>query len=816
MKAGETSTVIAKRNPVATYLWRTFVFIVIYIIGIQVGVLLTHNIGKAPPIWVPLGISIALIYYWGYGYLFLFFAISLTAAILSGLPILASLPPIMASTLGCYLAVLILKRIININPGLTSLRDVIAVQLMAMLVPILPASVGSLSFLAGGVIDSSGILYFWLAWWAIDLLGIMLMVPLLLVWNSSLVTKSQYMRKRWDWLLLTVVVFLTWWIFHQEFKIPFNFGSLTYLIFPFLFWIALRLYQPGVTLANLCISVMALFTVFYRTQAGTAPSIEYLILLELFLMALIFTSLTIAALFTERDIANSRLREFNINLETQINQRTTEYKSLNDRLKQELRSRHTVEKELRISQQNLRTIIDNISDAIVLVNTDGKVVDMNENVLSLFRVDREMALHTFDLKEFSSPKENQRELSARFNRALKGENVTFDWTARRPSDNSTFDVEVSMKPIRLNNQQLVVTSIRDLSERKQAKAAEHEQRILAEALQNTAAALSSTLELNEVFDRILKNVGKVVPHDAVNLMLIENGIARIVHSHGYRKLGMLNYIHNIRFDVANTYTLRTMIESGKPIIIPDVHKSTAWALPQGIKWIQSYAGAPIRIRGTAIGFLQLDSGTPGFFNKEHSDRLMAFANQAAVAIENARLYGELQKLAITDPLTGLLNRHGFNPQARREFEIAHRYQRKAAMIFFDIDHLKNINDEHGHPTGDKALQTIADCCRNVLREIDLIGRYGGDEFIIMLPETGLEDAYDIATRLKKSINSSSIQQRDKKVTVTISMGVAGRTPEINSLEELIDCADRGSYLAKSKGRDSIATVQSFGKPTNPK
>ena len=94
-----------------------------------------------------------------------------------------------------------------------------------------------------------------------------------------------------------------------------------------------------------------------------------------------------------------------------------------------------------------------------------------------------------------------------------------------------------------------MASIRDLTERINIMNAEHEQRVLAEALQNTAAALSSVQNLDEVFDKILKNVGNVVPHDAVNLMLIEDGIARIVHSHGYKKLGMLEYIRDVRFEV---------------------------------------------------------------------------------------------------------------------------------------------------------------------------------------------------------------------------------------------------------------------------
>ncbi len=810
------------QNPVVKYLGKSFIFIVSYFIGIQFGLLITSRLNMVSIVWVPLGIGIALVYLWGYRYLPIFSIISLVTAIWTELPLIPSAVTVIATTLSCYLAVHLLKNKPKINPALTSLRDILVLLFVGMIIPLLPATVGTASFLFADIIDKSRLISIWLGWWAVDLLGIILIVPLILVWYTNLKGKSNYIKKRFDWIFLPLVVLLTWWIFGQEIGTPIYFGSLTYLIYPFLFWIALRLYQPGVTLANLFVCMISFYTAVKWYPAITDTPVNSLIMLEVFILALSLTSLTLASLFTERKETNLHLQEFNQNLEEKIIQRTRELKSLNSQLKQELRSRHDVEKELRDSQESLRTVIDNISDAIVLINTEGNVVDVNENVLSMFRVNREKALNLFHLEDFSSPQKSRRQLDAYFLRALKGENLTFDWVARRPLDDSNFEVLITMKRVLLNDQPLVVVSIRDISERKRAEAAEHEQRILAEALQNTAAALSSTLELDEVFDRILNNVGKVVPHDAVNLMVIEGTTARIIHSHGYQKLGMLNYIRNIRFDISQTYSLRAMIESGKPMIIPDVTKSPEWVLPHGIKWIRSYAGAPIRIRGTVIGFLQLDSGTPDFFKKEDSERLLAFADQAAVAIENARLYGELQKLAITDPLTGLLNRRGFDPPALREFEIARRYHHKLSVIFFDIDHLKKINDACGHPAGDKALHMIAECCRSTLREIDLIGRYGGDEFIIMTPESGLEETLDIAGRLKNCVNASPIDHPDGKVPVSISVGVASLTVEIKSLEELIDYADRGSYLAKSQGRDAIATVQAVNpqrhqkKKTTPK
>ncbi|MGA9397104.1 MAG: MASE1 domain-containing protein, partial [Anaerolineaceae bacterium] len=322
-----------KQQAVSEYLGKSLIFVISYFIGIQLGLYITLHLSVSSVVWVPIGISIALVYLWGYRYLPVFTTLSLIAAIFYGLPVLPSLPPIIASTLTCYLAVLLLKQKLKINPALTSLRDVMVLLLVGLLMPLIPSTISTASFLSAGLIDTSGLLNLWLEWWAIDLLGILLIVPLVLVWHSNLKGKSNYIIKRWDWLILILVVFLTWWIFRQEIGTPIYFGSLTYLIYPFLFWIALRLYQPGITLANLFICLMALFTVIEGSTFGTKTLIQSMIMLDVFMLALTITSLTLASLFTERKEINLRLQEFNLNLEDRINQRTREFKSLNSQLK---------------------------------------------------------------------------------------------------------------------------------------------------------------------------------------------------------------------------------------------------------------------------------------------------------------------------------------------------------------------------------------------------------------------------------------------------------------------------------------------------
>jgi GAF domain-containing protein len=194
-------------------------------------------------------------------------------------------------------------------------------------------------------------------------------------------------------------------------------------------------------------------------------------------------------------------------------------------------------------------------------------------------------------------------------------------------------------------------------ETRRSEAAEREQRALAEALRDTAAALSSTLSFDEVLDRILANVGRVVPHDAATMMLIEpfdsrsgfgsraEGVARVVRCRGHAERGVEAAVMALRFPLATTRNLRYMAETGLSSVILDTETHPGWVGIPELRWIRSYVGAPIRIKGQVIGFLNLDSTTPGFFTLDHAKRLEVFADQAGIAIENARLYDEIRRYA---------------------------------------------------------------------------------------------------------------------------------------------------------------------------
>jgi diguanylate cyclase (GGDEF)-like protein len=187
----------------------------------------------------------------------------------------------------------------------------------------------------------------------------------------------------------------------------------------------------------------------------------------------------------------------------------------------------------------------------------------------------------------------------------------------------------------------------------------------------------------------------------------------------------------------------------------------------------------------------------------------AFASQVAIAIETARLFDEVQRLAVTDALTGLYNRRGYTELGRREIERSRRYKRPLAAIMLDIDHFKQINDHYKHATGDEVLRELALRCRERLREIDILGRYGGEEFVLLLPETDLKGALHVAESLRERVFRVPFRTQAGALKVTISLGVAVYTSGEMDLEKLLDRADDAMYVAKQNGRNQ---VRSFDLP----
>ena len=176
----------------------------------------------------------------------------------------------------------------------------------------------------------------------------------------------------------------------------------------------------------------------------------------------------------------------------------------------------------------------------------------------------------------------------------------------------------------------------------------------------------------------------------------------------------------------------------------------------------------------------------------------AAVNRLQIQAANA----ELKRLSRTDGLTGLLNRKTWELELTQEFKRNSRYGQPASLIMFDIDHFKKINDGYGHPAGDEVIRETARVASECIRDVDIAGRYGGEEYSIILTNTPPEDALAVAERIRKKIEALSVTYEGHTISYTVSLGIAGLNSSITDSTQWIDSADKGLYQAKRNGRNN--------------
>jgi diguanylate cyclase (GGDEF)-like protein/PAS domain S-box-containing protein len=441
------------------------------------------------------------------------------------------------------------------------------------------------------------------------------------------------------------------------------------------------------------------------------------------------------------------------------------------------------------------TLFENLSDGILMVSQNGLVGDINP-----------AARRLLDLQDRKLIGSQISTVLEAFPGILEGIRLAGD----RPLDIQLrsappyfLQLHVAAIQDRGKRPQGRLIQLRDVTQRKLIEAREEDDRRLAEALRDTAEALSRITDLDQLLERILNNLGKVVAYDNANIMLIEGDDARVMRAHDKDGVVVPESQHLTGLRVSQVYSMAQLVQTRQPYVIPDVDQDPHWVRFPETAWIRSYAGAPIVLGETVIGVINLDSRQAGFYGAAVIGRLTAFASQAAVALQNSRLVMRLEELARTDGLTGLLNRRYFFTMAGREISCSIRYGCTITVLMIDLDHFKLVNDRFGHLAGDLVLQTVAEICRRSLRSVDLVGRYGGEEIVVLLPETPLPMAIKVAERLRVDLEETEIQTENGPIRITASLGVAQFSPDCGTLEELLERADRALYSAKRAGRNCV-------------
>ena len=320
-------------------------------------------------------------------------------------------------------------------------------------------------------------------------------------------------------------------------------------------------------------------------------------------------------------------------------------------------------------------------------------------------------------------------------------------------------------------------------------------------LSKVGRSVTSTLELDEVLRRIVDA--------AVWLTKAEEGFLALVNEESGQlylraiKSASENQSRNLYLPVSDTLIGR-VVDTRRPLRTAKRPEEAPIRVASGFL-VHSLLHVPLISKGRALGVLGVDNlSSPDPFSEMEEVQLATLADYATVAIENANLYTQIQQMAITDELTGLYNRRGLFELGRREVERSLRFGRQLPILMIDIDFFKEINDAYGHLIGDQVLQVLAQRFRRNVREIDIVGRYGGEEFVILLLENDLPTAQTIAERLRLLISNIPVHTDRGPIDVTVSMGVSAVALDVKDLPTLLQRADEALYIAKSSGRNRVA------------
>lgn len=356
---------------------------------------------------------------------------------------------------------------------------------------------------------------------------------------------------------------------------------------------------------------------------------------------------------------------------------------------------------------------------------------------------------------------------------------------------------------RLNNE--LVSTQRELAKKNLELESlyEAEQRRSQElnALYQATFSLLSTLDLDQLLERILKAAFQALPQADRGLLLLKNpsqeNTFQIRASRGWERAPDPQSLQ-----AALAGPLARAHQEREPLVIDppewiDLEDMTREMVGEGSGLI-----IPLLLEKEIGGYLVLHTPQTQALEDADLNLWQAFGATTAAAIQNALLHEQIQKMAVTDPLTGVHNRRGFRLLAEQQVKGANRYSQPLAVMMIDLDHFKEINDQYGHQVGDQVLQGVTQRLEGELREADLLGRYGGEEFIILLPNTGHEGGLQIAHRLLNTIRQSPLQTTAGPIEMTISIGLSSGREDL-ALDEMIQSADRSLYRAKESGRDQV-------------
>jgi len=314
------------------------------------------------------------------------------------------------------------------------------------------------------------------------------------------------------------------------------------------------------------------------------------------------------------------------------------------------------------------------------------------------------------------------------------------------------------------------------------------------AVRNFSEMLASQLELDLLSPQALDQLLEYTGSSAGALLIEADGEMRVAASHGIRLPAGLADSDHVRRALRSGARQKVTIPEGVSVegVLVDFR-------PREILI------EPISYKHIPLGVIILASA--GEFHPEIGSRLDLFRNGLALALNNAMAHERLQRLAALDPLTGIYNRRFGLARLQEEFGRAVREGGPLGLLMFDIDHFKSVNDTYGHLIGDRVLSWVTKISRTVLREGDVLVRYGGEEFLVVLPGASREDAAKTAERLRRMVEEAVVRDGTQEIRITVSVGVAAFPhPSVEREQDLVRQSDEALYAAKESGRNRVVAA----------
>ena len=326
--------------------------------------------------------------------------------------------------------------------------------------------------------------------------------------------------------------------------------------------------------------------------------------------------------------------------------------------------------------------------------------------------------------------------------------------------------------------------------------------------QELGKALTSSLQLDQVLRTIMEKIDEFLRPDNWSLLLLDEEKQELYFELSVGKASQA--LRDVRIQMGQGIA-GWVAQHGETVVVPDTSKDTRFFSKVDEKTkteTQSIVAVPVRFRDTCLGVIELINCVgPDGFDPRDLKLLEALSDFAAIALENARHVKKIHDLTIRDDCTSLYNARHMSFILETEIYRSQRYNYEFSLVFIDLDHFKAVNDTHGHLVGSRLLAEIGNALKAHCRLIDFAFRYGGDEFVLLLPQTSKENALNVARRLHKLIREGVwLEQEGLKIRLTPSLGVASYPVDSRSKEGLLHLADEAMYLVKNTNRDSVAAA----------